>query len=28
MYTPQISDAARLGTGFGIGTKFAGIKLG
>jgi hypothetical protein len=27
MYTPQISDAARLGTGFGIGTKFAGLKF-
>ncbi len=28
MYTPQISDAARLGTGFGIGTKFAGVRFG
>ncbi len=27
MYTPQISNAARLGTGFGIGTKFAGIRF-
>jgi len=28
MYTPQISDAARLGTGFGIGTKFAVVRFG
>jgi hypothetical protein len=27
MYTPQVSDAARLGTGFGIGSKFAGIRM-
>jgi hypothetical protein len=26
MYTPQISDAARLGAGFGIGSKFAGLS--
>lgn len=25
MYTPEVSQAARLGTGFGIGSKFAGI---
>jgi len=27
MYTPQISDAARMGTGFGIGSQFAGLKM-
>ena len=27
MYTPKVSDAARLGTGFGIGSHFAGLKL-
>ena len=27
MYTPQISNAARVGTGFGIGSQFTGIKL-
>jgi hypothetical protein len=27
MYTPQISDAARMGTGFGIGSQFAGLKI-
>jgi hypothetical protein len=27
MYTPQVSTAARLGTGFGIGSKFAGIRV-
>jgi hypothetical protein len=28
MYTPNISNAARLGTGFGIGSQFAGIRMG
>jgi hypothetical protein len=27
MYTPQVSDAARLGTGFGIGSQFAGLRM-
>jgi hypothetical protein len=27
MYTPQVSNAARLGTGFGIGTQFTGIRM-
>ena len=27
MYTPNVSNAARLGTGFGIGSQFAGIKF-
>jgi hypothetical protein len=27
MYTPQVSDAARLGAGFGIGSQFAGLRL-
>jgi predicted transporter len=27
MYTPQVSDAARMGTGFGIGSQFAGLKI-
>jgi hypothetical protein len=27
MYSPRISDAARLGTGIGIGSQFAGIKM-
>jgi len=27
MYTPQISNAARVGTGFGIGSQFTGIKI-
>lgn len=26
MYTPEVSQAARMGTGLGIGTKFAGIS--
>ena len=27
MYTPKISDAARMGTGFGIGSQFAGLRI-
>jgi hypothetical protein len=27
MYTPRISEAARLGTGFGIGSQFAGLRM-
>jgi predicted transporter len=27
MYTPQVSDAARMGTGFGIGSQFAGLRM-
>ena len=27
MYTPQVSDAARLVTGFGIGSQFAGLRM-
>ena len=27
MYTPQVSSAARLGTGFGIGSQFAGLRM-
>ena len=27
MYTPQISQSARMGTGFGIGSQFAGLKI-
>jgi hypothetical protein len=27
MYTPQVSSAARMGTGFGIGSQFAGLRL-
>jgi hypothetical protein len=27
MYTPQVSNAARMGTGFGIGSQFAGLRL-
>lgn len=27
MYTPHISDAARLGAGIGIGSSFTGIKF-
>jgi hypothetical protein len=27
MYTPQVSNAARLGTGFGIGSQFAGLRV-
>lgn len=27
MYTPQVSNAARLGTGFGIGSQFAGLRM-
>jgi hypothetical protein len=27
MYTPQISNAARMGTGFGIGSQFAGLRM-
>jgi hypothetical protein len=27
MYTPQVSDAARLGAGFGIGSQFAGLRM-
>jgi uncharacterized ferredoxin-like protein len=27
MYTPQVSSAARMGTGLGIGSQFTGIRL-
>lgn len=27
MYTPQVSNAARMGTGFGIGSQFTGLRL-
>jgi len=27
MYTPQVSNAARMGTGFGIGSQFAGLRV-
>lgn len=27
MYTPQVSNAARMGTGFGIGSQFAGLRI-
>jgi hypothetical protein len=27
MYTPNVANAARLGTGFGVGSQFAGIKF-
>lgn len=27
MYTPQISNATRLGVGLGIGSQFTGIKM-
>lgn len=27
MYSPKISDAARLGTGIGIGSQFSGIRM-
>jgi hypothetical protein len=27
MYTPKVSNAARLGTGFGIGSQFAGLRM-
>ena len=27
MYTPQVSNAARLGTGFGIGSQFTGLRM-
>jgi len=27
MYTPQILQSARMGTGFGIGSQFAGLKI-
>ena len=27
MYTPHVSDAARLGTGFGIGSQFTGLRM-
>ena len=27
MYTPQVSSAARMGTGFSIGSQFAGLRL-
>jgi hypothetical protein len=27
MYTPQISNAARMGTGFGIGSQFTGLRI-
>ena len=27
MYSPRISEAARLGTGIGIGSQFAGFRM-
>ena len=27
MYTPQVSSAARLGAGFGIGSQFTGLRF-
>lgn len=27
MYTPQVSNAARMGTGLGIGSQFVGIRF-
>lgn len=27
MYSPHISDAVRLGAGFGIGSQFTGIRM-
>jgi hypothetical protein len=27
MYTPQVSNAARLGTGFSIGSQFSGLRM-
>ena len=27
MYTPEISNATRMGAGFGIGSQFAGLKI-
>ena len=27
MYTPQVSSAARMGTGFVIGSQFAGLRM-
>ena len=27
MYTPQVSNAARAGAGFGIGSQFAGLRV-
>jgi hypothetical protein len=27
MYSPKVSDSARLGAGFGIGSQFAGLKV-
>ena len=27
MYTPKVANAARLGTGFGVGSQFAGITF-
>ena len=27
MYSPKISEAARMGTGIGIGSQFAGIRM-
>jgi hypothetical protein len=27
MYTPQVSNAARMGAGIGIGSQFTGIRL-
>jgi len=27
MYTPQVSNAARMGTGFGIGSQFTGLRI-
>lgn len=27
MYTPQVSNAARLGAGFGIGSQFTGLRF-
>jgi hypothetical protein len=27
MYTPQVSNAARMGAGFGIGSQFSGLRI-
>lgn len=27
MYTPQVSNAARMGAGFGIGSQFSGLRF-
>jgi uncharacterized ferredoxin-like protein len=28
MFSPNVSSAARIGTGFGIGSQFTGIRIG